>query len=153
MSIPPRFRSQVFSTSQRFPSRPKFRGLVSCHNRSWDSSFRDFPSQKSQTPLEIHSAPVWLSTAVLKRRLPVLVAAGFSDVHAFTQLPGFSTDYGLPFHAPERTLPGQPGSERRNSFRFASFTHFEALILLRVRSRRLELPLACGRSSPGFSPL
>jgi hypothetical protein len=35
---------------------------------------------------------VWLSTAALKRRLPVLIAADFPDVHAFTQLPGFSND-------------------------------------------------------------
>jgi hypothetical protein len=52
-----RFRSQVLSTSQRFPSRPKFRGLVSCHNRSWDSSFRVFPSQKSRAPLEARLLP------------------------------------------------------------------------------------------------
>jgi len=48
----PRFRSQVFSTSQRLHSQPKIRSLVSCCSRSWDSPFRVFPSQKSRTPLE-----------------------------------------------------------------------------------------------------
>jgi hypothetical protein len=53
----PRFRSQAFSTSQRFPSRPKLRGLVSCRNRSWDSPFRVFPSQESRAPLEVALLP------------------------------------------------------------------------------------------------
>jgi hypothetical protein len=29
-------------------------------------------------------------------------------------LPDSPDDYGLPFHIPERTLPGHPGSKRRN---------------------------------------
>lgn len=37
--------------------------------------------------------------------------------------------------------------------RSARFTHFEALILSRVRSRQLELPRASGRSSLGLQPL
>jgi len=55
--------------------------------------------------------------------------------------------------SPKGTLPGHSGSELRNSLHSASFTHFEALILLRIRSRRPELPRADGRFSPGFSPL
>jgi hypothetical protein len=63
--LPPRlrFRPQVFSTSRRFPSKLEFHGPVSCRNRSWDSSFRAFPSQKSRTPLEAASSP-----AVIHRR-------------------------------------------------------------------------------------
>jgi len=45
---------------------------------------------------------VWLSTAVLDRRLPDLIAAGFPDAHACAHLPGFPTDYELPFRAPRR---------------------------------------------------
>jgi len=41
--IPPRFRSQAFSASQRFPGKLEFHGLVSCRNRSWASAFRVFP--------------------------------------------------------------------------------------------------------------
>jgi hypothetical protein len=56
MSPAPRFRSQAFSTSQRFPASFEFRGPVSCHNRSWDPPFRVFPSQRSRTPLEAASS-------------------------------------------------------------------------------------------------
>jgi hypothetical protein len=51
--VPPRFRSQVFSTSQRFASTPELRGLVSCRSHSWDPPFRAFPSQESRTPLGV----------------------------------------------------------------------------------------------------
>jgi hypothetical protein len=54
---PPRFHSQVFSTSQRFPGRSKFRGLVSSRCRSWDSPFRVFPSQESRAPFEAALLP------------------------------------------------------------------------------------------------
>jgi hypothetical protein len=37
---PPRVRSQVFSTSQRFPGTSGLRGLVSCRCRPWGSPFR-----------------------------------------------------------------------------------------------------------------
>jgi hypothetical protein len=69
-----------------------------------------------------------------------------------TQLPGSPADYGLPFHAPRRAS-WSPWVQAAEPLRSASFTRFEALILLRVRSRRLELPRAAGRSSPGFLPL
>lgn len=37
---PPRFRSQVFSTSQRFPGTSELGDLVSCRRRPWGSPFR-----------------------------------------------------------------------------------------------------------------
>jgi len=77
----PRFRSQAFSASQRFPSSPKFHGLISCRNRSWGSPFRVFPSQKAVPPLEGRCS-LRLSTDVLKRTTPVLITAGFPDSHA-----------------------------------------------------------------------
>jgi hypothetical protein len=56
------------ATSQRFPSRPKFRGPVSCRYRSWDSPFRVFPSQQSRTPLG-----ATCSLAVIHRRAETLL--------------------------------------------------------------------------------
>jgi hypothetical protein len=38
--VPLRFRSQVFSTSQRFPGTSGLRGLVSCRCRPWGSPYR-----------------------------------------------------------------------------------------------------------------
>jgi hypothetical protein len=53
----PRFRSQVFSTSQRFLSKLKFHGLVSCRNHSWVLSLQRFPLAKIVCPSQDH----WLS--------------------------------------------------------------------------------------------
>jgi hypothetical protein len=47
-------------------------------------------------------------------------------------------------------LPSPSGPERAEPSSSASFTHFEALFPLRVRSRRARLPRTDGRSSPGF---
>jgi hypothetical protein len=95
----PRFRSQVFSTSQRFPGRSELCGLVSCHNRPWDPPFRAFPSQGSRSSLEVAG-----SLAVIHRCAEVRCALpftpGFPDFHAFTQLPGSPSDYGLRFNKP-----------------------------------------------------
>jgi len=128
-SRPLRFRSRVFSTPQRFPSNPEFRGLVSCRCRSRASPFRGFPSIEVAHPSRGHSAPLRSSTSVLCRRHAALITAGFRDVRAFTRLPPSPDDYGIPFHAPERTLPDHPGTSRRNSTRSARFIRFEALIL------------------------
>jgi hypothetical protein len=64
---PPRFRSQVFSTSQRLPSSPGLHGLVPCRNRSWDSSLQSLPLAGIAHPSRGHIAPLSLSTDVLGR--------------------------------------------------------------------------------------
>jgi len=118
----PRFHSQVFSTSQWFPSRPKVCGLVSCHYRSWDPPFRAFPSQGSRVSLEIAG-----SLAVIHRRAVVRRAFAFySRFHRLplAQLPGFPASYGLPFH--------EPRSVFRSSWAWLDgLTSFRQLHLLR----------------------
>jgi hypothetical protein len=109
--------------------------------------------RRDRAPLSRPPAPLRLSTSALERHLANLVTVGFIDAHAHAQLPDSPDDYGLSFSAPERTPPDRPGSTRRNTLRSASFTRFKALIPLRVRSRRLELPRSDGRSSLGFLPL
>jgi len=47
---PARFRSQVFSTSQRFPSTPELCGLVACRCRPWDPSLQSFPLVRIACP-------------------------------------------------------------------------------------------------------
>jgi len=124
---PPRFRSQAFSTSQRFPSKLEPRGLVSCHSRPWDPPFRAFPSRGSRAPLEVAcSLAVIHRCAEARRSSPF--TAGFPDVHAFTQLPGSPDDYGLPFGELESSPPGRPGLGLTDSPRSASFTCFEAFL-------------------------
>jgi hypothetical protein len=70
-----------------------------------------------------------------------------------TRLPDSPDDYGFPFHAPESTLPVSPGLTRRNPSCSASFIRFEALILLRIRSRSAEVALDSAVDPLlGFSP-
>jgi len=147
----PRFRSQAFSTSQRFPGKLEFRGLVSSRYRPWGSPFRVFPSEESRAPLEAPLLPCGHPPACWTPS-PGSFTAGFTDSRAFTRSPGSPDDYRLPFHAPRRASRS-PRTQATELARSASFTHSEALILLRVRSRRPELPQTNGRSSPGFLPL
>jgi hypothetical protein len=94
---PLRFRSQAFSTSQRFPSKLEFHGLIPCRNRSWASPFRVFPSQESRTPLG-----ATCSLAVIHRRAGVSYPRPCHRQFPrrpclTTQLPGSPDDYGSPF--------------------------------------------------------
>lgn len=113
------------------------------------SSFRDFPSRESRTPLGAASSP-----AVIHRRLetnrphpsapisstPTLARSRLSPPDAYGAL---STG--------RNPLPGRRGHEQPKPPRTASFTRFEALLLSRVRSRHAELPRRNGRSSPGLN--
>jgi hypothetical protein len=113
-----------------------------------DSPFRGFPSQKSRAPPRaacslavIHRRAEWPPPAPYHRRFPRLP-------RCWAQLPDSPDDYGIPFHALESTLPGPPGPKRRNPSCSVSFTRFEALILLRVRSRSAEVA-----PDPAVAPL
>jgi hypothetical protein len=135
-----------FSQPQRFPSRPKLRGLVSYRNHSWDLVLQSFPLAGKRAPLSRPPAPLWLSTDVLGRTSRGLVTARFTDVHAFAQLPGSPNGYGSPFGSSDDGLPGRPGSRAAEPSRSTGFTHFEALFLLaspfspaRVAPSRLSL--------------
>jgi hypothetical protein len=89
----------------------------------------------------IHRRAEWPPPAPYHRRFPRLP-------RCWAQLPDSPDDYGIPFHALESTLPGPPGPKRRNPSCSVSFTRFEALILLRVRSRSAEVA-----PDPAVAPL
>jgi hypothetical protein len=97
---PARFRSQVFSTSQRFPSTPELCGLVACRCRPWDPSLQSFPLGEDRLPLSGLPAPLQSSTSVLRRAARRRSPPGFPDSYARAQLPGSPRDYGLPFRGP-----------------------------------------------------
>ena len=133
--FPPRFRSQVFPTSQRFPGRPELRGLVSCRNRSWDSSLQRLPLTEGRLPLsrQLGSLAVIHPRAEPRDRPPF--APGFADVRACAQLPGSPDDYELPFRLAEAILPVALGVEPRNRFVPPASPASKLRSLLRVRSR------------------
>jgi hypothetical protein len=94
---PPRFRSQVFSTSQRFLSKIELHGLVSCRNRSWAAPFRAFPPQGSWCPLGSTRLPR-LSPDLLNVLLSALSPLVSPTRALLARSPGSPNDYGLPFH-------------------------------------------------------
>jgi len=137
--------------SQRFPSRSELRGLVSCHGRS-----KVLPSEcsphRSRAPLSGPHAPLRSVTDVLNaasRILSPLVSSTPTPSRGCLDSPD---GYGLPFRVP-RHASRLPWIRATEPVRSAGSTRFEALILLRVRSHRPELPRTDGRSSPGFLPL
>jgi len=93
-----------------------------------------------------------LSTRGQKCAARGLITSGFPDTHAHAQQPGSSGGYELPFHAPKHAS-WSPWTPLDGFTRPASFTYFEALFLLRVRSRRAGLPHFDGRYSRVSSPL
>jgi hypothetical protein len=103
-------RSQAFSTSQRFPGRPKLRGLVSCRNRSWDSSLQSLPLTGDRLPLSRQPG----SLAVIHRRAGRttldLVTAGFLRLPRFHAVACSPPPAMGSLFTHRGTLPGPPGS-------------------------------------------
>ncbi len=159
-SLPPRFRSQVFSTSQRFPSRLELSGLVSCRNHPWAwpspvRSFRAFPSQESRTPLGAAC-----SLAVIPPRAEAALARPFTSRFPHSA-DGQRSDERTPTCLVPRAAMGSlsarpatpwfplgrcehafrsPWARRAESPLSVGFTRFEASFLLRIRSRRTGSP-------------
>jgi hypothetical protein len=154
--FPPRFHSQACPPCGRLPlsgflAGPSFAALFHAATVPGILPSESFP-HSSRAPLSGPHAPLQLSTDVLRRCCQDLVTAGFLDARALTRLPDSPDDYRFPFHAP-RHASRSPWVQAAEPSRSASFTYFEAFILLRVRSRYRGLPHANGRSSPGFLPL
>jgi len=100
--LPLRFRSQAFSTSQRFPGKPELRGLVSCRSHSWTLLLQSFPLTRMAHPSRGRWLPCGYPPAC-RDVAAALFAARFTDSRTLAQSPGSPTDYGLPFRAPKRT--------------------------------------------------
>jgi hypothetical protein len=101
--FPLRFRSQAFSTSQRFPSKLEFHGLVSCRNRSWVTSPSELSPRRDRVPLSRPLAPPQLSTAVPGRTPARPFAARFPDSHARGAVAWFPRRLWVPFPRVART--------------------------------------------------
>jgi hypothetical protein len=71
--------------------------------------------REDRVPLSGPLAPLQLST-VLRNALPATLLPVVSPTPTLlTQLPGFPTNYGSPFHESEGPLPGRPGSPTEGS--------------------------------------
>jgi len=136
---PPRFRSQVFTTSQRFTSTPGLRGLVSCRSRPGVPPAEPSP-RRGRAPIPGPLASLQFSAAVPEARCDELLPPGFTDSHALAWSHGSPPELGrrfrpdasdLPRHL-EPTAPGPPRS--------GDSVCFEALIPPRARSHERRLP-------------
>jgi hypothetical protein len=125
VQLPPRFRSQVFSTSQRFPGKSEFRGLVSCRNRSWDSSYRAFPSRKSRTPLEAACSLAVIHRRAGTRRLGPYHRR-FHRLTRFHALAWIPRRLWAPFPRHRNDASRSPWVRSDEAAPFRSFTCFEA---------------------------
>jgi len=145
----PNLGARRFSQPLSGLCNPKFCGLVSCRSHPDTFPLKRSP-HRNRAPLSRPHAPLWLSTAVPEHAIRHLVTAAFPDARARARLPGSRDDYELPFGAPKRSsrLLWVPNCEPSG---FVGFTHFEALILPRVRSHRTRLPRTEGRYSSGLS--
>jgi hypothetical protein len=153
VSSSPRFRSQAFSTSQRFPSRLKLRGLVSCHNRFWAPPFRVFPSREIAYPSRGSLASLQLSTGLRKRTALGLVTSGFFRRPRLRAVAWFPPKTMGFLSACRGMLPGRPGLRAAEPFRSASFTYFEAsLPPASPFATGSGFPSPAGRYSLGFLP-
>lgn len=141
VQLSPRFRSQVISTSQRLPSSPALRGLVSCHSRSWAScSLQRFPLAEIAHPSRGRLLPC-SSPLPLRDALPGALSPPVSPTPTLSHAaPGSPGDYERPFGSPAGELPGLSGPRTAEPSLHGSFVYFEAFFLLRIRSRRPGLP-------------
>jgi hypothetical protein len=155
---PPRFRSQAFSTSQRFPGRLKVCGLVSCHYRPWDPPFRAFPSQGSRASLEALSRGCLLPCSYPPVSRSVLFFAVRLRFHSTSTLSrgclSSPEDYGLPFHKPRSVSRSSRALISRARFFFSPASPTSKLSSPRETVPSTSgYPSAVGRCSPGLSPL
>jgi hypothetical protein len=127
-------------------------GLVSCRDRSWVALLQSFPlagiahpSRGRMLPCGHPRASCDAPISTLRRRFHRLPRS-----RALAWIPATSMSSLSTRRSP---LPARSRSSPTGSSWPAHFTRFEALFLLRIRSRRLELPRPDGRCSPGLSPL
>jgi hypothetical protein len=111
------------------------------------SSLRSFSLTRIAHPSRGRFAPLQLSTDVLETYWSSPFTAGFTDVRAFTQLPGSPTDYGLPFDEPRPASR----SSRAPSSGIASFRRLHLLRSFSPLARPYRSTLGCPSIAGRFS--
>jgi len=107
----------------------------------------------SRGPLSRLPAPLQLSTGEPKTCCASPFTPGFTDVHAFTQLPGSPVSYGLPFHGPRSVSWLSRASLSRARFFSPASPTSELSSPCETVPPASSCPSAGGRCSPGLLPL
>jgi len=115
------------------------------------------PSESSpredRVPLSRPLASMQLST-VLRNAPPAILSLEVSPTPTLlTQLPGSPTNYGFPFHAPEGSFPGRPGSRAEGSPLPPASPASKLCSLHEFVHTVSGCPEPSGRYSPGVVPL
>jgi hypothetical protein len=146
------FRSQAFSTSQRFPHGPSSTALFHTATVPGLPPSESSP-REDRVPFSGPLAPLQLST-VLRNVPPVTLSPEVSPTPTLlTQLPGSSTNYGSPFHASADTLPGRPGSRAAEPFLPPASPASKLCSLHESVRTASSCPEPSGRYSLGLLPL
>jgi hypothetical protein len=74
----------------------------------------EFSPRRDRAPLSRPPTPMQLSTHAQERTAQALVAIGFPDAHALTQLPGSPADYRVPFRKQSARFPVPLDLEQRS---------------------------------------
>jgi hypothetical protein len=127
----------------------ELRGLVSCHNRSWDPPFRAFPSRRSRAPLEAAGSP-----AVIRRRAETRCSTPCHRwfhrrprFHVFAWIPH---RLWTPFPRTKARFPVVPGFAQRNRFVPPASPASKLCSLRKTVPTTPGCPSAAGRDSRGF---
>jgi hypothetical protein len=135
-----------------FLASASFVALFHATASSWDPPFRVFPSQRARTPLG-----ATYSLAVIHQRSEThhsrTCCPRFRRRPRLHAVAWFPRGLWAPFPQTECSLPGCPGSRTAKRPRPASFTCFEVLFPLRIRSYSAQVaPNGAADTLLGFRP-
>jgi hypothetical protein len=150
---PLRFRSHVFTTSQRFPGKPGLRGLVSCRSRPWGSPFRALLLAGVACASRRRSASLQFSTGRLSQGSSLAFSLRVSPTPApLDAVAWFPTGARTPFPPRKRGFLGALTLLAHLGVTTTGFGCFEALIPPRSRTAGVAEATFRGRCSPGLRP-
>jgi len=130
---PPRFRSQVFSTSQRFPGTSELGDLVSCRRRPWGSPFRALLLARIACASRRRLLPCSSPPSYLRCSARDLVLRASPTPALMARWPGFPPELGHRFRRPvPHALAHGPATTSPTSWTTCTeVTSFRRLRLLR----------------------
>jgi len=144
--------SGFFNLSAVF-AQIRFHGLISCRNRSWTASLQSVPLAKIAHPSRGHQLPCSYSPCFGNEPPATLLLSVSPTPTLLTQSPGSPENYGFPFHEPEGSLPGCPGSPTAESPPLPASPASKSYLLRESVRTDSSKPEPSGRYSPGFLSL
>lgn len=149
---PPRFRSRVFSTPQRFPGTPGDRGLVSCRSRPWGSPFRALLLVEVACASRRRLLPCSWSPSYLNGDARDLIPRAFTDARALARWPGSTRSSTAVSDAANRAFPDDLGPAHRDPLVPTASSASKPCSLHEAVRSKDGCPPPDRRCSPGLRP-